>query len=185
MGKARSSFLREFFKKGNKVGSVAPSSRFLVRKMIANVDFANAKVIVELGPGEGCITRELVKRIGPDTHLYVFEMNKQFVEDFLQFDLPNVHVINDSAEHIRQYVEAGGFSSVDYIISSLPLTIFPIPLKEKIVNDSVSILKPGGFYRQYQYSTSALKLLKSKFHRVKLDYTPFNIPPAFVYTCSN
>ena len=185
MAKARSTFLKEFLKRGNKVGSVAPSSRFLVRKMIANLDFAHAKVIVELGPGEGCITRELVKKLSPHTHLFVFEMNAQFVEDFLQFDNPNVHVINDSAEHVRKYVEAAGFTEVDYVISSLPLTIFPQALKEKIVADSAGILKPGGLYRQYQYSTTALKLLKSKFQRVKLDYTPFNIPPAFVYTCSN
>jgi phospholipid N-methyltransferase len=185
MAKARSTFLREFLKRGNKVGSVAPSSRFLIRKMIARLDLQHAKVIVELGPGEGCITRELVKQIGPDTHLFVFEMNTQFVEDFLKFDNPKVHVINDSAEHVRQYVEAAGFQEVDYIISSLPLTIFPPALKEKIVGDSANLLKAGGLYRQYQYSTSALKLLKSKFRRVKLDYTPFNIPPAFVYTCSN
>jgi phosphatidylethanolamine/phosphatidyl-N-methylethanolamine N-methyltransferase len=185
MGKARSTFLREFLKRGNKVGSVAPSSRFLVRKMVAHLDLKHAKVVVELGPGEGCITREIVKRLGPDTHLFVFEMNTQFVEEFLLFDNPHVHVINDSAEHIRKYVEEAGFTQVDYIISSLPLTIFPVELKEKIISEAVSLLKAGGIYRQYQYSTSALKLLKSRFTKVKLDYTPFNIPPAFVYTCSN
>lgn len=185
MPKARSSFFKEFLKRGNKVGSVAPSSRFLIRKMIAKIDFQQAKCVVELGPGEGCITRELVKRLGPDTHLFVFEMSKQFVDEHLQFDHPRVHVFNASAEHVAEYVQAAGFAEADCIISSLPLTLFPVPLKEKVIAESMRLLKPGGLYRQYQYSTSALKLLKSRFRHVKLDYTPFNIPPAFVYTCFN
>lgn len=183
MAKARSQFLKEFLKKGNRVGAVAPSGRFLIRKMLKGLDLPNAKVVVELGPGEGCITRELIPMLGPETRLFVFEMSETFVEEFLQFDDPRVTVICDSAEHIDKHLAAAGVKEVDSIISSLPLAIFPVPLKEKIIDESIRALKPGGIYRQYQYSTSAFRLLKSKFQRVKLDYTPFNIPPAFVYTC--
>jgi phospholipid N-methyltransferase len=185
MAKARSTFLKEFLKKGNLVGSVAPSSRFLIRKMLRGLDFKGANCVVELGPGEGCITRELIQKLGPNTQLFVFEMSTQFVQENLQFNDPRVHVINDSAEFVKKYLLEHNIHSVDYIISSLPLTLFPVPLKEKIVDEAVGMLKKGGIYRQYQYSTTALKLLKSRFKRVKLDYTPFNIPPAFVYTCFN
>jgi len=151
--------------------------------MVAPVNFNEAKCIVEFGPGEGCITREIVKRLGPDTHLFVFEMHQEFVDEFLHFDNPNVHVINDSAEHLGKYLNEYGFDSTDYIISSLPLTNFPVALKEKILNGVLDFLSADGIYMQYQYSTTALKLLKRKFRKVKMGFTAINLPPAFVYTC--
>lgn len=153
--------------------------------MISTIDFAHAKCIVELGPGEGVITREIIKKMGPQTKLFLFEMNKEFVDDFLQFDDPRIHVIADSAEFIGKYLESYGIDKVDYIISSLPLTLFPEELKERILDESRRMLRTKGVYMQYLYFTKVAKLLKTKFKKVKMSYVPFNIPPAFVYTCQN
>lgn len=185
MGKKRNKrrFLREFFKDSKQVGSVAPSSRMLQRRMVSKVDFAEAKCIVELGAGEGCITREIIRRMGKDTVLLCFELHQGFVDNYLQFDDPRVHVINDSAEHIGKYLEKYGLENADYIISSLPLTNFSKDLKESIIDEAIRVMGPGAIYMQYQYSITALKLLKSKFQKVKTGFTPINIPPAFVYTC--
>lgn len=179
----RRSFFREFLKNGKMVGSISPSSKFLQKKMVAPIKFNEAKCIVEFGPGEGCITREIVKHLGPDTHLFLFEMHEEFVRDFLQFDNPNVHAINDSAEHLGKYLKEYGIDSADYVISSLPLTNFPMEVKENILNGVLEFLSKDGVYMQYQYTTSALKLLKSKFSKVKMGFAAINIPPAFVYTC--
>lgn len=176
-------FFSEFLKDGKGVGSIFPSSRFLQRKMVSKVDFKNAACIVEFGPGEGCITRQIIKRMGPSTQLFTFEMSEMFIEKFLQFDDPRVHVIHDSAENFGKYLEEHGLAKADYIISSLPLTNFPVPLKEKILNEAIDGLAEGGIYMQYQYTTSAFKMLKDKFSKVKLGFIPINIPPAFVYTC--
>ena len=184
MATSRAQFLKEFFKRGNKVGSVAPSGRFLIRKMLKGLDFQHASVVVELGPGEGCITRELIGKIGPETKLFVFEMNETFVAQFLDFQDPRVVVVCDSAENVGKYLAAQGITQVDYVISSLPLTLFPVELKTNIIGAVHGLLRPGGVLRQYQYSTTAMKLLKAFFGKVKLDYTPFNIPPAFVYSCT-
>ena len=178
-------FFKAFLKESKGVGSIAPSSRFLQRKMVKPIDFQQAKCIVELGPGEGCITRTLLQKMGPDTRLLSFETHRSFVDRFLQFEDPRISVINDSAEFIGKYLKAHGFEKADYIVSSLPLTNFPKDLKESILNEAKSNLAPGGIYMQYQYSTSALKLLRQKFHSVKVGYAPINIPPAFVYTCQN
>ncbi len=183
MLKKRKAFFKEFLKKGNKTGSVYPSSRFLCKKMISTIDFKAAKCIVELGPGEGVITREIIKKMGPKTQLFVFEMNDVFVKEFLQFDDPRIHVISDSAEFMAKHLKEFGIGEVDYIISSLPLTILPEEVRENIINESLKLLKKRGIYMQYQYMTTAAKLLKSKFSKVKIGFVPLNIPPAFVYTC--
>lgn len=185
MPRKKSTFFREFIKNRKVTGSIYPSSKYLSKKMIAKVDFDAAKCIVELGPGEGCITREIVKRLKPETQFLTFEMNQRFVDEFLQFDMPNVHAICDSAENIAAHLERLGIDQVDYVISSLPLTNFPKPLKEKIIDESVRVLRPGGIYMQYQYMTTVAKLLRSKFKKVKIGFAPYNIPPAFVYTCYN
>ena len=53
----QSNFLGEFIKERKTVGAIAPSSKFLMKKMIAPIDFQKADVIVELGPGNGVFTK--------------------------------------------------------------------------------------------------------------------------------
>src|SRR3982751_945254 len=50
-------FLRGFFKNPVMVGSIIPSSKLLIEKMLAPVDWANTKLFVEYGPGVGTFTR--------------------------------------------------------------------------------------------------------------------------------
>lgn len=185
MLKKRAAFFKAFLKKGNRNGSLTPSSIFLCRKMIEGIDFTHARCIVELGAGEGVITHEIIKKMGPQTQLFLFEMNQDFVDEFLQFGDPRIHVIADSAEYMGKYLQAHGIDKVDYIISSLPLTLFPEELKEKILDESQRVLRTKGVYMQYLYFTKVAKLLKSKFKKVKRSYVPLNLPPAFVYTCQN
>lgn len=183
MLKKRAAFFKEFLKKGNRNGSITPSSIFLCRKMISTIDFTHARCIVELGPGEGAITREIIKQMGPDTKLFLFEMNKEYVDEFLQFDDPRIHTINDSAEFIAKYLQQFGVDKADYIISSLPLSLFPDELKDKILDASQQSLRPRGIYMQYMYFTDMAETFKRRFRDVKRNFVPLNIPPAFVYTC--
>ena len=46
-----------------KTAAVAPSSRYLVQAMVEPLPLANAKVVVEFGPGTGAMTRELLRRM--------------------------------------------------------------------------------------------------------------------------
>ncbi len=179
----RAAFFKEYFRKGNRNGSITPSSIFLCRKMISEIDFTHANCIVELGPGEGAITREIVNKLGPKTQLFLFEMNKDYVDQFLQFDDPRIHVINDSAEFISKYLKEYGVDKVDYVISSLPLSLFGDELQGKILDESQKVLKPRGIYMQYMYFTDMAEAFKQRFKEVKRNFVPLNIPPAFVYTC--
>jgi len=71
-------FLKQFWKEKKMVGAMAPSSRFLAKKMLKNIDFNSEKVIVELGPGTGVFTKEIIQKMAPDAHLLVFELNDNF-----------------------------------------------------------------------------------------------------------
>jgi len=179
------SFITEFFKNKSEVGAVAPSSKFLGNKMYGGIDFSKVKCIVEFGPGTGVFTKEIIKRMNPSACMLVFETNPSFYIQLKQeIDDPRVIILNESAEKIGEYLALENQEKADFIISSLPLTVFPKELKENILKKAVENLSKDGQYIQFQYSLNAHKLLKEKFNSVKLAFSLINMPPAFVYKCS-
>src|ERR1700732_4701115 len=72
-------FARNFFRHPRMLGSIVPSSRFLIRQLLEPVDWAQARVIVEYGPGVGVITFEVLRRMRPDAMLIAIETNPAFV----------------------------------------------------------------------------------------------------------
>ena len=54
-------FFLEYLRHPSTIGAVAPSSRWLARKMIEAIRFNRCKCIVEYGPGTGAFTNEKKK----------------------------------------------------------------------------------------------------------------------------
>jgi len=182
----KSKFFNEFLKERKTVGAVSPSSKFLMRKMLAPIDFSKAKVVVELGPGNGVFTKGILDRMSPDAKLLSFELSQNFYNHInLKISDSRLVLINDSADKLEQYLASEGIDHVDYVVSSLPLAVIPNEVKTKVLNSCVKVLGEHGKYIQFQYSLNAKKLLKSKFGAVNLGFVPVNIPPAFVYQCNN
>lgn len=179
-----SSFLKQFWKDKQMVGAVTPSSRSLGMKMIRNLDFENARVVVELGPGTGVFTGLILEKMHPDAALLVFELNDLFYNQLKnKFIDPRVHFIHDTAEKIEDYLVQYNLGKADLVISSLPLTMFPTDLRVSILQASNRSLNEYGKYVQFQYSLLAKKQIKHVFNDVKIGFTLKNFPPAFIYTC--
>ncbi len=178
---------RTFFHAAKKniqlTGAVAPSSRFLIQKMIAPVDFAVTKLIVELGPGEGCITKELLKKMRADAQLIVFEKNPLFCAVLRTINDPRMVVVEDSAENMDQYLKQRNIEQVPYIISSLPFGSLPKETAEKIHQAIHTVLAEDGRYIQFQYFLHSYLYLKKTYKKIETAFTVWNIPPAFVYVC--
>lgn len=177
-------FLKESLKSIKTSGTLFPSSRFLTTKLLKGIDFNKANLIVEFGPGNGKITRDILKQLKPDSKLIVFEINDNFYQELLKIKDSRLIVINQSADAILEVVNSHGFKSVDYIVSSLPLTNIPKPITDSILKNSYKSLKPKGYFFQYQYSLTYYSVLKEMFKgNVALSFEPLNIPPAFIYSC--
>src|SRR3954466_15742160 len=71
-------FLRGFLKNPVMVGSIIPSSKVLIEKMLGPVDWANTRVFVEYGPGVGTFTRPVLERMKPDSTLVTIDTNADF-----------------------------------------------------------------------------------------------------------
>src|ERR1700686_2429452 len=72
-------FARNFFRHPRMLGAIVPSSRFLIKQLLEPIDWAQARVIVEYGPGVGGITAEILRRMPPDASLIAIETNPEFV----------------------------------------------------------------------------------------------------------
>jgi|SRR3974390_125281 len=178
-------FARNFFKHPAMLGSVVPSSRFLVNDIMAQIDWKRARVLVEFGPGVGTLTREALKRMRPDAVLVVIEINEEFVE-YLRTTIcdPRLRVVHGSAAHVRRILAEQRLAPADYIISSIPYSLLPAAMRQEIVAESRHALKAQGTLLVFQYNRSLLPYLKSSFSSVKLGFQLFNILPALIFHCT-
>src|ERR1044071_457604 len=116
------------------LGSVAPSSPHLIKKMLEDIDFSKEKVIVEFGIGDGCITEEILKRLSPNGKLICFEIDKEFCQSAREKLRDSRFVmIEESADKLTEVVKEHKLTKVDCIISSLPLALFDKALVKNIM----------------------------------------------------
>jgi phospholipid N-methyltransferase len=177
-------FARNFFRHPRMLGSIIPSSRFLIRQLLQPVDWAAARVIVEYGPGVGSITAEILQRMRPDALLIAIETNSDFVE-FLRRAFPDrrLRVMEGSAESVDEILRQHGHEHVDYIISGIPFSTIPADLRERILLKTFGALAPGGSFLVYPFSTRVLPDLQRIFHYVKRRFEPLNVLPAHLFFC--
>lgn len=166
------------------LGSLIPSSRFLVDRLLGKIDWKRARTIVEYGPGVGTITGRILERMSPHTRLVVFEMNEDFVS-YLKRSFPDrrLHVVHGSAERVQQELERLKLDGADYIISGIPFTTMPVPLRERIMRESRRALNPGGSVLVYQFTRAVLPHLRTHFEHIDQDFEPLNILPARLFYC--
>jgi len=179
----KKAFFKEAVKNIKTSGTIVPSSRYLIQKMLKSVDFSNAKIIVEYGSGNGIITKEILKKLDSNSKLICFEINTEFYNHLKTFKDSRLIIFNESCENIKSVCDQLNITEIDYIISSLPLTIIPDIVSKKILNESYDQLKRNGYFIQYQYSLSYFKKIKKIYKNVDLDFEIRNIPPAFIYNC--
>jgi phospholipid N-methyltransferase len=178
-------FARNFFRFPAMLGSVIPSSRFLVKDVLSRVDWERARVIVEFGPGVGTMTQEILKRMRPDATLVAIELNREFV-GFLQNQAsdPRLQVVHASACKVRAVLEGLGLETADCIISGIPYTNMPEEVRQEILEESRRALNPRGALLIYQFTRTVLPYLQSNFGSVRQGFQPLNIFPARIFYCT-
>lgn len=165
------------------VASIVPSSQTLVRKVSSKFDFSEPRVIVEFGPGEGVHTREVVRRMHPDSRVLLFELDPDFSKHLeVQFeDDPRVEVINCNAQNILEELARRGLDHCDYVLSGIPFSILEIGLKRKLLQKVYDALvpEPHAAFIIYQV-TNELRGHATVFPDADSEYCLQNIPPMFI-----
>ncbi|HYG35343.1 MAG TPA: rRNA adenine N-6-methyltransferase family protein [Clostridia bacterium] len=178
-------FIRNFIKHPTMVGWVLPSSPFLVEDVLKQVDWENARVIVEYGPGVGTFTTKMLERMRPDAKLIALEINPEFFQ-FLKSSLhdPRLHLVNESAAEIDSVLARLNCEPADYVISGIPFNPLDPGLRDAIVRKTHSVLRPEGSFLVYQFTSSVLPYLERVFGKVSRDFELLNIVPAQLFYCA-
>lgn len=178
-------FARNFLKHPRMLGWVLPSSRFLVDRLLRQIDWQRARVIVEYGPGVGTFTGEILRRMRPDATLLAIEINPEFAQYLRDsFCDSRLRVLEGSAEEVSRLLAQAKHAQADYIISGIPFKTLPEPLRDPIVRATRAALKPDGSFLVYQLSRKVLPYLERYFGQVTIDFEPFNFLPARLFYCS-
>jgi phospholipid N-methyltransferase len=177
-------FARNFFKNPRMLGSLIPSSRFLVKQLLRDVDWSAVRVIVEYGPGVGTISGEILKRMRPDAHLVVFEVNDDFIRLLRgRYDDPRLHVVHRSAAAVAQVLAELGLGRADCVIAGIPFSIMTEDDRRAVLRNTYEALRPGGSFLVYQFSGRVRSDLEAIFGAVRQQFEPLNILPARLFHC--
>lgn len=175
----------KLFVKDKRVASVSPSSRFVVEKICAAIDFNTAKKICELGPADGVITKMLLKKLSADARLIVIEQNRQFAEELKTIADNRLTVVHDNAENLADILSELGIRKIDCCVSGIPFSQkkFILPaVGQKIVTTIFNLLAADGSFIAYQLKSAVYKYMsKSPFRTIEKIREPRNIPPLTIY----
>ena len=178
--------LLNFLENPKEIGAVVPSSKYLTKEIIKNIDFKNSKNIVELGPGLGTFTKVILKKADPTSKVICFEVNRKFCSYIAKnFADTKLILVNAGAEDIGKNLRNLNIKNADCIVSGLPFRNFSNIKKKKILMEVKNTLNPQGKFILFQYTNSLGKILQSYFSKVNRLFVPINMPPAFVYVCEN
>jgi phospholipid N-methyltransferase len=179
-------FLGKFLRQGTAIASVAPSSRFLSRTTVRNIDWNRANVVIELGAGTGPITRVIAERARPQCRVVVVERDPDFARLLRERfgHRPNLEIVEGSAQELDAILAQRGITAVDNIVSGLPVPSFPKALQNDLFRAVGRVLAPAGSFNQI----TELPLVYWRFYRrffdeVHFAFEPRNLPPSGAYYC--
>jgi phospholipid N-methyltransferase len=163
-----------------RVGYIVPSSPFLIRQTAKYIDFSKAHTVVELGPGEGCHTRRIIRRLKAGSKLILIELDDHFAEHLEQQFAHDerVTVVHANALHLPETLGKLGVPEPDYIVSGIPFTIMERELREKLFANIAHAMGPRSRFITYQASTRMSE--HELFDLVRSTHCMLNVPPLHV-----
>jgi phospholipid N-methyltransferase len=175
-------FFEGFLRHPVMVGSIIPSSRFTIAKVLAPVKWDECKLFVEYGPGVGTFCRPVLNRLRRDGALIVIDTNPLYI-DYLRATITDSRftAVLGSATDVEDIVWGHGHDHADYVLSGLPFSTLPEGVGPAIAAATHRILRPGGAFLVYQFTSRARDFLAKHFRRIDSGFEWLNILPSFLY----
>lgn len=163
-----------------RVGYIVPSLPFLTRRTAGFIDFSKAGTLIELGPGEGCHTRRILRRMKSGSRIILIELDEFFAAHLEQqfFDDDRVTVVHSNAIHLAEILEKLDASNPNYIVSGLPFTIMERSLRETLFKSIATAMGPDSRFITYQAS---LRMSDHElFELIRSEHCLLNVPPLHI-----
>ncbi|WP_417686901.1 class I SAM-dependent methyltransferase [Roseibium sp.] len=174
------SFARAWLRAPLRTGAIAPSSPELARHMVFSAAPAKSGPVIELGPGTGIVTDCLLAAGIEERDLVLIELDPDFAAN-LKRKYPQAKVIEtDAFAFVRNQAHTGETAAA--IISSLPLYVYPKVKRQKLCEDALRALGPGGRLVQFTYGPVSPISPPAHIDAFRSRRIWGNLPPAVVWT---
>jgi phosphatidylethanolamine/phosphatidyl-N-methylethanolamine N-methyltransferase len=158
-------FFGQFRQQYHDTGSILPSSRFLGRALARPLSqAAGPRWILEVGPGTGAVTAQIVKLLRPEDRFDIVEINAQFVAVLKRrlAEEPDFQRCREQIQILHAPLqEVPGQGVYDFLISGLPLNNFALSLVREVFECYQRLLKPEGVLSYFEYM--GIRTLKMPF----------------------
>jgi len=165
-----------------RIGAVMPSSRFAVRNIMRFVPYG-IKTVLEYGPGDGVLTRQLLARLPADGRLVAIETNGTMCSEVEAIRDPRLVLVRDDATQAADIAARLGFREFDFVISGIPFSMLSAQTRRATVRMTHDLLSQSGMFLVYQTSPLMVPYLKECFD-VHTAFEPRNVPPYFIMRAS-
>jgi len=180
-------FVREFLRSPGSVGAIWPSSPALARTIVHAANVADARYVLEIGPGNGAFTGEILGSLRAGAKFVAVEKSPDLARTVAK-RFPAARIVAGCATDLAAHLDG----SPDSVVSGLPWAVFGEPLQDAILGQITSAMSQDGTFATFAYF-GPHRLKAGRAFRSKLDAhfrdirrTPVvvsNFPPAFVYFC--
>ncbi|PZQ11543.1 MAG: SAM-dependent methyltransferase [Ancylobacter novellus] len=175
-------FLKSWAANPLEVAAIAPSGRALAELMTRDIG-PDTGPVIELGPGTGVFTKNLLARGVAPEDLTLVEYGSDFAR-LLNSRFPDARVLWMDATRLRS-IEFEKPKAVGAVVSGLPLLNMPPRKVIAILSGAFEHLRHGGAFYQFTYGPRCpvpRKILDRLGLKAKVaGKTLLNAPPATVY----
>lgn len=176
-------FFLNFLKDAKQTASIIPTSDVATKKVCNEIDFSRPVVVVEFGPGTGNVAEEVARRMSPTSRLLLIEANPELVaalqEKFAHDE--RVEIFEGFAQNAEEIMRHFSIEGADGVLANVPFTFFDEPTRKSIIRAAKSILKPGGIFVAFPFTTTIRPYLQEAFSQVTEKTIWQNIPPLRVF----
>ena len=149
-------FLREAIRDFRTTGAVLPSSRLLARAMTRSLSAApSPRRILEVGPGTGPFTREILGTLRDGDVYDIVEINPAFCEQLERTLLAPYRARATGARvalHRSPIEDACVDGQYDFVVCGLPFNNFPPTLVRSIFRRIFALMRTGGELCYFEYA---------------------------------
>lgn len=144
-------FLRRCLAHPLRVAALIPAPPALGRLVAERIPDPGQRFVLELGPGTGAVSRELLRRI-PEEQLVLVEVDDELCR-WLRRQFPRATVLHGNAVDLDRILpeecRSGGIAAV---VSGIPVINLSLEMKRAFVGQGFAAMGPGGGpFLQYSY----------------------------------
>ncbi|MGV3486207.1 MAG: class I SAM-dependent methyltransferase [Planctomycetaceae bacterium] len=163
------------------VASICPSLPALTERLARDPVVSDARLLVEVGPGNGETTRALLDHMKSSSQLLAIEKTAAFIEALYELDDPRLIVRQGNAIHLEEYLRQAGLERPDVIISGIPFSSLPADTARSLIASIHNALRPGGAFIAYQFRNEVVRFARPLFGEPQVEWIWLNLPPLRIF----